>query len=100
MFVDLLEGNDNSRITQDKTNAFRSFSYYLCCVLIEFKLAMELYNPNLINVTLKIKGSLFFAQLRPPQPPVYLFVFDVSHNAIETGYLNTVCQTLLDNLDS
>ncbi|PKU30960.1 protein transport protein hypothetical protein [Limosa lapponica baueri] len=37
--------------------------------------------------------------LRPPQPPVYLFVFDVSHNAIETGYLNTVCQTLLDNLD-
>lgn len=53
--------------------------------------------PNLINVILKI--NLFFAQLRPPQPPVYLFVFDVSHNAIETGYLNTVCQTLLDNLD-
>ncbi|KAJ6667958.1 hypothetical protein lerEdw1_016279 [Lerista edwardsae] len=41
----------------------------------------------------------FFFQLRPPQPPVYLFVFDVSHNAIETGYLNTVCKTLLDNLD-
>lgn len=55
--------------------------------------------PNLINVILKIKGNLFFAQLRPPQPPVYLFVFDVSHNAIETGYLNTACQTLLDNLD-
>uniref|UniRef100_A0A8C9II01 SEC24 homolog A, COPII coat complex component n=1 Tax=Piliocolobus tephrosceles TaxID=591936 RepID=A0A8C9II01_9PRIM len=37
--------------------------------------------------------------LRPPQPPVYLFVFDVSHNAVETGYLNSVCQSLLDNLD-
>ncbi|XP_026310281.1 protein transport protein Sec24A [Piliocolobus tephrosceles] len=41
----------------------------------------------------------FFLQLRPPQPPVYLFVFDVSHNAVETGYLNSVCQSLLDNLD-
>lgn len=42
---------------------------------------------------------LFLLQLRPPQPPVYLFVFDVSHNAVETGYLNSVCQSLLDNLD-
>ncbi|XP_012506760.1 PREDICTED: protein transport protein Sec24A [Propithecus coquereli] len=33
------------------------------------------------------------AKLRPPQPPVYLFVFDVSHNAVETGYLNSVCQS-------
>ncbi|XP_019497700.1 PREDICTED: protein transport protein Sec24A [Hipposideros armiger] len=43
--------------------------------------------------------TLFFLQLRPPQPPVYLFVFDVSHNAVETGYLDSVCQSLLDNLD-
>ncbi|XP_048459939.1 protein transport protein Sec24A-like [Rhincodon typus] len=37
--------------------------------------------------------------LRPPQPAVYLYVLDVSHNAIESGYLNAVCQSLLDNLD-
>ncbi|KPP79102.1 protein transport protein Sec24A-like [Scleropages formosus] len=38
--------------------------------------------------------------LRPPQPAVYLFVLDVSHNAVETGYLDVVCQSLLDNLNS
>ncbi|KTG27096.1 hypothetical protein cypCar_00037667 [Cyprinus carpio] len=38
--------------------------------------------------------------LRPPQPAVYLFVLDVSHNAVETGYLDVVCQALLDSLDS
>ncbi|XP_059398689.1 protein transport protein Sec24A [Carassius carassius] len=38
--------------------------------------------------------------LRPPQPAVYLFVLDVSHNAVQTGYLDVVCQMLLDNLDS
>ncbi|CAG2214536.1 SEC24 [Mytilus edulis] len=37
--------------------------------------------------------------LRPPQPAVYLYLLDVSFNAIETGYLNTFCQTLLDELD-
>lgn len=38
-------------------------------------------------------------QLRPPQPAVYLFVLDVSHNAVESGYLNVFCQSLLDNLE-
>ena len=27
----------------------------------------------------------FFFQLRPPQPAVYLFLLDVSFNAVETG---------------
>ena len=39
-------------------------------------------------------------QLRPPQPAVYLFVLDVSHNAVETGYLKVFCQSLLDNINS
>lgn len=39
-------------------------------------------------------------QLRPPQPAVYLFVLDVSHNAVETGYLNVFCQTMLDNINA
>lgn len=41
-----------------------------------------------------------FTQLRPPQPAVYLFVLDVSHNAVETGYLNVFCQSLLDNINT
>lgn len=38
-------------------------------------------------------------QLRPPQPAAYLFVLDVSHNAVEAGYLKYFCESLLDNLD-
>lgn len=38
-------------------------------------------------------------QLRPPQPAVYLYVLDVSFNAVSTGYLSVFCQTLLDELD-
>ncbi|XP_050390937.1 protein transport protein Sec24A isoform X2 [Patella vulgata] len=37
--------------------------------------------------------------LRPPQPAVYLYLLDVSFNAIETGYLNLFCQTLLEEID-
>ncbi|XP_046551666.1 protein transport protein Sec24A-like isoform X3 [Haliotis rubra] len=37
--------------------------------------------------------------LRPPQPAVYVFLLDVSFNAIETGYLQMFCQVLLDELD-
>uniref|UniRef100_A0A674GMS9 SEC24 homolog A, COPII coat complex component n=1 Tax=Taeniopygia guttata TaxID=59729 RepID=A0A674GMS9_TAEGU len=55
--------------------------------------------PEVQNATIEFMAPSEY-MLRPPQPPVYLFVFDVSHNAVETGYLNTVCQTLLDNLDS
>uniref|UniRef100_A0A4W3GNV7 Protein transport protein Sec24B-like n=1 Tax=Callorhinchus milii TaxID=7868 RepID=A0A4W3GNV7_CALMI len=36
---------------------------------------------------------------RPPQPATYLFMFDVSYRAVETGYLQIVCQILLDNID-
>lgn len=39
-------------------------------------------------------------QLRPPQPAVYLFVLDVSHNAVETGYLTVFCQSLLENINA
>ncbi|XP_054245426.1 protein transport protein Sec24A [Indicator indicator] len=55
--------------------------------------------PEVQNATIEFMAPSEY-MLRPPQPPVYLFVFDVSHNAVETGYLSTVCQALLDNLDS
>ncbi|UJR31552.1 hypothetical protein I4U23_019039 [Adineta vaga] len=37
---------------------------------------------------------------RPPQPAMYLFLLDVSHNAIQTGYLQSFCDILLENLNS
>ena len=37
--------------------------------------------------------------LRAPQPAAYVFAFDVSFNAIETGYLKMACQIIKDNLD-
>ncbi|XP_038596522.1 protein transport protein Sec24A [Tachyglossus aculeatus] len=55
--------------------------------------------PEVQNATIEFMAPSEY-MLRPPQPPVYLFVFDVSHNAVETGYLNAVCQSLLENLDS
>lgn len=36
--------------------------------------------------------------LRPPQPAVYLFVLDVTFNAIGTDYLSIVCKTLRSEL--
>ncbi|XP_055621353.1 protein transport protein Sec24A-like isoform X1 [Toxorhynchites rutilus septentrionalis] len=38
--------------------------------------------------------------LRPPQPAIYLFLLDVSSIAQQTGYLHTVCNTLVDHLES
>lgn len=37
--------------------------------------------------------------LRPPQPAVYLFLFDVSQLARESGYLQVACDTLRANLE-
>ncbi|XP_068630265.1 protein transport protein Sec24A [Battus philenor] len=36
--------------------------------------------------------------LRPPQPAVYLFLFDVSQIARDSGYLQVVCDTLREKL--
>ncbi|XP_001921634.4 protein transport protein Sec24B isoform X1 [Danio rerio] len=54
--------------------------------------------PEVQNSTVEFIASSDY-MLRPPQPAVYLFVLDVSHNAVESGYLNVFCQSLLDNLD-
>ncbi|CAL1535614.1 unnamed protein product [Lymnaea stagnalis] len=37
--------------------------------------------------------------LRPPQPAVYLFLLDVSFNAVKTGYLTQFCQILIEEID-
>ncbi|XP_052895324.1 protein transport protein Sec24A [Anopheles moucheti] len=38
--------------------------------------------------------------LRPPQPAIYLFLLDVSSLAQQSGYLYTVCNTLMEHLDN
>ncbi|XP_067424357.1 protein transport protein Sec24B isoform X3 [Emydura macquarii macquarii] len=54
--------------------------------------------PEVQNSTVEFIASSDY-MLRPPQPAVYLFVLDVSHNAVEAGYLTIVSQSLLENLD-
>uniref|UniRef100_A0A667Y5H4 SEC24 homolog B, COPII coat complex component n=1 Tax=Myripristis murdjan TaxID=586833 RepID=A0A667Y5H4_9TELE len=54
--------------------------------------------PEVQNSTVEFIASSDY-MLRPPQPAVYLFVLDVSHNAVEAGYLKHFCESLLDNLD-
>ncbi|XP_069097270.1 protein transport protein Sec24B isoform X4 [Pleurodeles waltl] len=54
--------------------------------------------PEVQNSTVEFIASSDY-MLRPPQPAVYLFVMDVSHNAIEAGYLAVVCQSLLEHLE-
>uniref|UniRef100_A0A673LEY0 Protein transport protein Sec24A-like n=1 Tax=Sinocyclocheilus rhinocerous TaxID=307959 RepID=A0A673LEY0_9TELE len=55
--------------------------------------------PEVQNATIEFIAPSEY-MLRPPQPAVYLFILDVSHNAVETGYLDVFCQTLLESLDS
>ncbi|XP_075957776.1 protein transport protein Sec24A isoform X1 [Anarhichas minor] len=55
--------------------------------------------PEVQNATIEFIAPSEY-MLRPPQPAVYLFILDVSHNAVETGYLSVFCQSLLDNIDA
>ncbi|XP_030649076.1 protein transport protein Sec24A isoform X2 [Chanos chanos] len=55
--------------------------------------------PEVQNATIEFIAPSEY-MLRPPQPAVYLFVLDVSHNAVETGYIDVLCQSLLENLNS
>ncbi|XP_062392004.1 protein transport protein Sec24A isoform X1 [Sardina pilchardus] len=55
--------------------------------------------PEVQNATIEFIAPSEY-MLRPPQPAVYLFVLDVSHNAVQTGYIDVVCQSLLENLNS
>lgn len=38
-------------------------------------------------------------QVRPPQPPLYIFIIDVSYSAISSGMVATAARTLLESLD-
>lgn len=54
-----------------------------------------LYRPNLT----KVAPSEYM--VRPPQPPVYMFVIDVSQPAVASGMVHVAAETIkacLDNL--
>ncbi|XP_056420485.1 protein transport protein Sec24B isoform X2 [Hyla sarda] len=54
--------------------------------------------PEVLNSSMEFIASSDY-MLRPPPPAVYLFVLDVSYNAVESGYLQYFSQSVLDNLD-
>ncbi|XP_068702636.1 protein transport protein Sec24A-like [Montipora foliosa] len=54
--------------------------------------------PEIRNATVEFIAPSEY-MLRPPQPSVFLFLLDVSFNALETGYLQLFCKLLKDNLD-
>ncbi|GFU59402.1 protein transport protein Sec24B [Nephila pilipes] len=54
--------------------------------------------PEIKNATMEYIAPSDY-MLRPPQPAVYLFLLDVSHGAIETGYLQTFCKVMLENIN-
>ncbi|XP_063775067.1 protein transport protein Sec24B isoform X2 [Pseudophryne corroboree] len=54
--------------------------------------------PEVLNSSVEFIASSDY-MLRPPPPAVYLFVLDVSYNAVESGYLQCLSQSLLDNID-
>lgn len=54
--------------------------------------------PEIRNATIEFIAPSDY-MLRPPQPAVYLFLLDVSHAAVENGYLSTFCKILLESLD-
>lgn len=41
---------------------------------------------------------IFIFQVRPPQPALYLFLLDVSRIATLTGYLEIVCDRILNKI--
>lgn len=55
--------------------------------------------PEVRNATVEFIAPTEY-MLRPPQPAAYLFVLDVSHGAIHTGYLSSFCKVLLEELDN
>ncbi|EFX84798.1 hypothetical protein DAPPUDRAFT_209148 [Daphnia pulex] len=54
--------------------------------------------PEIKNATIEFIAPAEY-MLRPPQPPVYLYLLDVSHAAVETGYLKLFCDVLLEELE-
>ncbi|VVC42428.1 Hypothetical protein CINCED_3A010523 [Cinara cedri] len=53
--------------------------------------------PEIQNATIEYIASQDY-MVRPPQPALYLFLLDVSRNATLTGYLEIVCERILNKI--
>lgn len=58
--------------------------------------SLKLFNIDVIYI---IIGNISKLKLRPPQPAIYLFLFDVSIIAQQCGYLENVCTMLAKHLE-
>lgn len=54
--------------------------------------------PELTSATVEYIAPSEY-MVRAPQPCVYLFLIDVSYSAVSSGMLQTVCNTILSNID-
>lgn len=54
--------------------------------------------PELTHSVVEFLASSDY-MVRPPQPPVYLFVIETTYEAINSGMVATVARTILDSLD-
>lgn len=54
--------------------------------------------PEVKSSTIEFIASSEY-MLRPPPPAIYLFLLDVSSIAVQSGYLNVVCQQIGDHLE-
>lgn len=54
--------------------------------------------PEVKSSTIEFIASSEY-MLRPPPPAIYLFLLDVSSIAVQSGYLDVVCQKISDHLD-
>lgn len=55
--------------------------------------------PELTRGTVEVVAPQEY-MVRPPQPPVYMFVIDVSYNAVASGMVQKTCETILQMLDN
>ena len=86
-------GNPSKRPEiNSSTIEFIAPSEYTVCTF--FFVVAFYFNYVFYNLNLE-----FVMQLRPPPPAMYLYLLDVSHNAINTGYLHAFCETLLECID-
>uniref|UniRef100_A0A915L664 Protein transport protein Sec24B n=1 Tax=Romanomermis culicivorax TaxID=13658 RepID=A0A915L664_ROMCU len=54
--------------------------------------------PEIKNATVEFIAPSEY-MVRSPQPPVYLYVLDISKSAAATGYLDSFCNRLISNID-
>ena len=92
-------GRSNKKAWGSERNlGIHSSVWILCKTTLSLKIdVLNRLNENTTNVVLT--DFQFPLQLRPPQPAIYIFLLDISFNAIESRYLNLFCERLSSVLE-